>query len=496
MNTNSAPEVVIIGAGFAGLMMAISLRQQGIGNFKILEGAAGVGGCWRTNTYPGCACDIPSHLYSFAQNPNPNWSRAFSSQSEIKQYIEHCAEKYNLLDHIVFNKPVTRAEYNAQAGNWSVTTQDGETINPKVLLQCTGGLSLPKYPNVEGRNLFQGRQVHTAHWDNDLDLVGKRVVVVGTGASAIQVIPAIADQVDRLYVLQHSPAWVLPKRDKIFTDKERSDWQRAPWTQRLERRILYWLLEMTVPALLWFPSLLKFGKNEHKKALARDLSDPQLRQQLTPNYQLGCKRTLISDDYFSTFNKPHVTLVPEELTRLSEHGIEVGNGEEFDVDVVIYATGYQTGAPAYPFELIGSNGQDIQDYWNGVPKAFYGMTISHFPNFGMIMGPNSGPGHTSVLIYQEAQAKYLARYVKHIRHHKLHSMDLRETSQSHFFQRMQRRMRRSTWSSGCESWYLNADGTNSSMWPGFSVEFILALKYLWPNAYNEIKEPTLDQRKG
>lgn len=479
-------DVAIIGAGFAGLGTGIELKKAGIHDFVIFEGEEGVGGSWRTNTYPGCACDVPSHLYSYSFEPNPDWPEAFSRQEDIRQYIEHCADKYGMRPFIRFSTRVTDASFDEKAGRWVITTDDGQVTEARVLVPATGALSHPKYPDIKGMGSFKGKAVHAARWDPSVDLRGKRVGVIGSGASAIQVVPNIACEVADLKVFQRTPSWVLPKYNRKFTAKDHSDWARHPWKQKLQRLGLYWTMESALPAIMWYPQMLKVGELLHKRALNKSIKDPALRRKLTPTYKVGCKRTLVSDDWFPAFARSNVHLITDGIKEITPAGVRTTDGREHELDVIIYCTGYDIGAPAYPFAIKGIGGISLSDYWGAQSKAYYGMNVSHFPNMLLIMGPNSGPGHTSVLIYQEAQYKYIARYTQTLLRKKLRYLDVKEDVMQQQYQYFQKRMRNSSWLSGCQSWYLNADGSNSTMWPGFSFEYVLRTRNMDMGAYNAV----------
>lgn len=479
-------DVAIVGAGLAGLGTGIELKKQGITNFVIFEGEDGVGGSWRTNTYPGCACDVPSHLYSYSFEPNPHWPEAFSRQDDIRRYIEHCAEKYGMKPFIRFSTRVLDACFDEESGRWRITTSDGQLTEARVFVPATGALSHPQYPDIKGMDKFAGRAVHAARWDPTLELRGKRVAVIGSGASAIQVVPNIAGEVAELSVFQRTPSWVLPKHNRRYSSRQQQDWLDHPWKQKAQRLGLYWMMESALPAIMWYPQMLKVGELLHKRALHRAISDTELRKKLTPDYKVGCKRTLVSDDWFPAFARKNVHLICDGIKEITATGIRTDDGVLHEVDVIIYCTGYEIGKPAYPFEIRGKNGLTLSEYWGAQAKAYYGMNVSHFPNMLLIMGPNSGPGHTSVLIYQEAQYQYVARYTQTLLQQKLKYLDVKESVMQKQFDAFQKRMRNSSWLSGCQSWYLNADGSNSTMWPGFSFEYVLRVKRLDMSAYHAV----------
>lgn len=493
--TRKQTDVAIIGAGFAGLGTGIELKKAGIRAFVIFEGEDGVGGSWRTNTYPGCACDVPSHLYSYSFEPNPKWPEAFSRQEDIRQYIEHCADKYGMKPFIKFSTRVTDASFDEAKGRWIITTNDGQITEARVLVPATGALSHPKYPDIKGMDKFKGKAVHAARWDPSLDLRGKRVAVIGSGASAIQVVPNVAPEVAELKVFQRTPSWVLPKLNRNFTGRDHSEWAKHPWKQKAHRLGLYWTMEAALPAILWAPKLLVVGEMLHKRALNKSITDPELRRKLTPTYKVGCKRTLVSDDWFPAFARDNVHLVTDGIKEITAAGVRTDDGQEHKVDVIIYCTGYEIGAPAYPFAIKGIGGVSLADYWGSQAKAYYGMNVSKFPNMLLTMGPNSGPGHTSVLIYQEAQYKYIANFTKTLLRKKLKYLDVKESVMLEQFQGFQDRMRNSSWLSGCQSWYLNADGTNSTMWPGFSFEYVLRVRKMDMSAYNIVSEGSAERQE-
>lgn len=475
-------DVAIVGAGFGGLGVGIALDQKKI-DYVIFEGEPDVGGSWRTNTYPGCACDVPSHLYSYSFEPNPDWPEAFSKQEDIRKYIEHCADKYDLRKNIRFNTRVTSCDFDEGRGIWRVSADDGSVTEARVLVPATGALSHPRWPEIRGMNSFKGESVHSARWDPELDLKGKRVGVIGSGASAIQIVPSIAPEVADLCVFQRTPSWVIPRHNRKYTKKEHKRWRRFPLIQTAERLKLYWTMESALPAIMWYPQGLKVAEVMHKRALKKAIRDPELRRKLTPTYKVGCKRTLVSDDWFPAFARENVHLITEGIEKITPTGVKTSDGTIHKLDVIIYATGYEIGAPAYPFEIRGIGGMNLTEYWGEHRRAYYGMTVAHFPNMLLIMGPNTGPGHTSVLIYQEAQYDYVARYTERLLKKGARYFDVSEEVQDEQFQQFQDRMKNSSWLSGCQSWYLNDDGTNSTMWPGFSFEYVLRMKALGWGAY-------------
>ena len=481
-------EILVIGAGDGGVGVGITLLKEGIEDFIIIEAEADVGGTWRTNRYPGCACDVPSHLYSYSFEPNPEWPQAFSEHADIERYIQHCTDKYGVRSKIRFGTRVIGARFDGASGLWRIETDDGRVIWARLLVPATGGLSRLRYPELKGLESFRGETVHAARWDPDLELDGKRVGVIGTGASAIQIVPSIAERVGMLNVFQRSAAWVLPRWNRRFTTEEHKRWKDSPWRQRLRRWKVYWFMELALPALMWFPALLRIPEKVHKRRLHRAVQDPELRRKLTPDYQVGCKRALVSDAYFPAFARENVELVSDGIAEVLPEGIRTETNRVIELDVLIYATGYAAGDPAYPFEVMGLREESLQTYWGGRKRAYYGMNVAGFPNMVMIMGPNTGPGHTSVLIYQEPQYAYVVKYYRQLIDRKLRYLDVKESVQEEQFQDFQKRMGKSTWSAGCTSWYLNEDGTNSAIWPGFSFEYGLRIRRFKRAAYHAVPE--------
>lgn len=477
-------DVAVIGAGLGGVGVGIGLKKQKLDNFVIFEGEDGVGGSWCTNTYPGAACDVPSNLYSYSFEPNPNWPESYSQQKDIKKYVEHCTEKYGVTKHIRFKTKVTDACFDETKGLWRVTTDDGVVTEARVLVPATGALSHPKYPDIKGFGKFKGPTIHTARWDDAIDLKGKRVGVIGSGASAIQVVPSIAEEVDDLKVFQRTPSWVLPRGNRQYSAAQQATWKKHPWRQKLNRLGLYWAMESALPALMWFPKVLTLGEQLHKANLRRAIKDPELRKKLTPDYKVGCKRTLVSDDWFKTFARKDVHLITDGIEAITPKGIRTSDGVEHELDVLVYASGYEIGQPAYPFEIRGIGDRNLKDYWGARQKAYYGMNVSHFPNMLLIMGPNTGPGHTSVLVYEEAQYQYVAKYTQYLIDQDIKYLDVKEDVMNNQWDDFQNRMRNSSWLSGCSSWYLNEDGSNSTMWPGFSFEYVLKVRNMDLSAYD------------
>jgi cation diffusion facilitator CzcD-associated flavoprotein CzcO len=465
-------EVIIVGTGFAGIGMAVRLKQAGIHNFVILEKDDGVGGTWRANHYPGAACDVQSHLYSFSFEPNPNWTRMFAPQGEILSYLEHCADKYGIRPHLRVNTEVKSGRYDEQRGRWQVTLASGETLGARFVVTGTGGLSRPSYPDIKGLDRFQGAMFHTARWRHDYDLRNKRVAVIGTGASAIQVVPAIADTVSELKLFQRTPPWIVPKPDRAIGARERKLYARFPRLQRAQRKRLYWTLEARAVGFVVAPQLMRIAEKKALDYLDERVKDASLRQKLTPTYRIGCKRVLISNDYFEAVQHPHTELVTDGIEEISATGVRTKSGRTIELDAIILATGFMAADAVAPFGLRGRDGRDLNEEWREGAEAYLGNTVSGFPNLFMLVGPNTGLGHSSMVFMIESQIHYTLEAIKLARRERLKAIEVRRDAQDAFNRELGERMAKTVWTTGgCSSWYMTAAGKNTTLWPGFTYEF-------------------------
>jgi cation diffusion facilitator CzcD-associated flavoprotein CzcO len=469
--TVRADPIVIVGAGFAGLCMAIRLARAGIYDFKILEQADEVGGTWRDNRYPGAACDVESHLYSFSFEPNPNWSRTFASQPEILEYLLHCTEKFGLRPYIRFGVSVTRARYDDGAGRWAIETAGGETLRARALVLCCGGLSRPAYPEIAGLEAFEGRIFHTARWDRTAALEGKKVAVIGTGASAIQIVPSIAPQVGTLYVYQRTAPWILPKPDRVIPGVGRALFRRLPFLQRLLRLAIYWRREALALGFVVWPAILRIAERLARQNLARRVVDPDLQAKLVPSYAMGCKRILPTNDYYGALTRSNVELVTETIDCIRPRSILTRDGKDRPLDVIILATGFRASEPVAPFEIVGREGRRLDEVWSRGAEAYLGTTVSGFPNLFFIIGPNTGLGHGSMVFMIEAQARYISASIEAMRARKIDVVEVRPDVQTRYNERLRARLRKTVWASGCKSWYQTRDGKITTLWPGFTFEF-------------------------
>ena len=484
MSEGSDFPIAIIGAGFAGIGTAIRLKQAGIESFTIFERAPEVGGTWRDNTYPGAACDVPSHVYSLSFEPNPRWSHRFSPSGEIQAYLLGLVDKWDLRPRLRLGREIVAARFDEEQGTWTLTTDDDATFTARVVVSCVGGLVDPALPDVKGIQTFAGAMFHTARWNHDYELCGKRVAVIGTGASAVQVVPSIAPQVAKLSVFQRTPAWVVPKLDKRYSERAKRVFARFPLALRASRGFKYWMSELfgTI-VFLNSPRLSAVGESLSLRHLRRQVRDPELRRKLRPHFQFGCKRVLISDDYWAAFERENVELVTDPIEEIRASGIETKDGRLHEVDAIVLATGFALGLSKAPFPVTGRGGRTLDEAWQGGAVAYQGMAVSGFPNWFILMGPNTGPGHTSVLVFTEAQIEHTLQAIRLLRDRGAKYVDVRQDVQDRYNAKIQGRMKYMVWSSGCKSWYLSPDGSNHALYPGFAAEYAARARRFRPREY-------------
>ncbi|HUZ37016.1 MAG TPA: DUF4873 domain-containing protein [Streptosporangiaceae bacterium] len=463
--------VAIIGAGFGGLGAGIALRQAGITDFVILERAAAVGGTWRDNTYPGCACDIPSHLYSFSFAPNPQWSRSFSRQPEIWDYLEAVTDRYALRGHIRFAAELMCARWHASTAGWHLQTSRGD-LTADVLIAAAGPLSEPNLPDIPGLDGFPGEVFHSARWNHGLDLTGKRVALVGTGASAVQIAPRIQPTVGRLVLFQRTPAWVLPRRDRRITATEKWLYRRFPPAQRLARLGIYLSREALAGAFVRRPGVLKRAQRIAVAHLERSVADPALRARLTPDYVMGCKRILLSNDFYRALTRPNVTVVSGGLAKVDGAALIAPDGTAHEADAIIFATGFRATDLPIASRVYGSAGVSLAQTWRDDMRALRGTTIAGFPNLCLVIGPNTGLGHNSMIYMIESQMDYIVDYLRTLDRTGAAALDARPDAQDRWCAGIERAMASTVWATGgCVSWYLNAAGRNPTLWPGSTLRF-------------------------
>lgn len=463
-------EVCIVGSGFSGLGMAIRLERAGIGSFCVLEQHGEIGGTWRDNTYPGCTCDIPSHLYSLSFAPKTDWSRMYPTQPEIRAYLHDCVARFGLAKRIRLNTRLEHAAYDEASGLWRVQTSGG-SFSARFVVSAIGGLHRPAIPVLPGIESFAGPSFHSARWDHGLDLKGKHVAVIGTGASAIQFVPQIAAQAAQLDLYQRTAPWVLPKLDRAIGPREQWVLRHLPLYRTLWRWWLYWRQELFALGFTRKPQLLDRAKKIGLRLLRKQVPSEELRARLTPTYQPGCKRILISNDYFPTLAQAHVTLVTAGIRAVRPHGVVSEDGVERRADVIIYGTGFRATDTLGPLRVTGRDGVRLDEAWRGGMHAYYGTTVPGFPNFFMISGPNTGLGHNSVIFMFEAQIGHVLDCIKAMRQRGLRTIEVRAHVEADHNEALQRRLQRTVWATGCRSWYLDANGRNVTLWPGFTFDY-------------------------
>ncbi|MFN2538941.1 MAG: flavin-containing monooxygenase [Mycobacteriales bacterium] len=460
---------LVIGSGFAGLAAAIRLAEAGH-TVAVLERGSDVGGTWRVNSYPGCACDVPSHLYSYSFAPNPSWTRTFSPQPEIQAYLRTVADDFGVRDSTWFDTEVLSA--NWEGARWLVSTTRGD-LTADVVVAGTGGLSEPVAPKVTGLETFTGAVFHSATWDHSYDFTGKRVAVIGTGASAIQFAPEVAEVAAHLTVFQRTAPWVLPRRDRAVTRFERALFRLAPWTQRAVRGLVYAGRESWVLGFSGKTRLLDVGEKQARAFIARSVVDPELRAKVTPDYKLGCKRVLLSNTWYPMLSRDHVDLVTDPIARITETGLVTSTGQVVDVDVILLGTGFAVTDQPIAHRVRGADGRTLAEHWSGTGmQAYHGMTVPGFPNLFILTGPNTGLGHTSIVYIIERQVEHLVAGLGAMRSAGVKAISPDPAVTKAYNAKLQRQLEGTVWNAGgCASWYLDAHGTNTTLWPTYSFSF-------------------------
>ena len=460
-------DVVIVGSGFAGLCMAVRLKQEGIDNFIILEQDREYGGTWWANSYPGCAVDVPSHLYSFSFAQNARWTRRFARQEELLAYTRRVVREFGLAPHIRVGTALESARFDEEGGCWHVRAGCG-VIRARCLVGALGTLNRPALPALPGLADFAGAMFHSSRWDHGYDLRGKRVAVIGTGASAIQFVPEIAGQVAQLDLYQRTAPWILPRPDRAISRLEQSLLAKAPPLQWLYRALAYVQYESRALWYVYRPTMLRVAERKARRHLHAQVADPALRQKLTPNYALGCKRVLLMNTYYPALARANVALVTDPIARVTAHGIVTAAGEERQIDAIVFATGFDVEHAGSALDIVGRAGKRL---FAVNREAYKGCAVAGFPNYFMINGPNTGLGHNSMIYMIESGVRYVLGAVKDILDLDLHSVEVRQEVQAAFNADLRRRMKGTVWSSGCRSWYLDKEGRNYTMWPGFTFTY-------------------------
>jgi cation diffusion facilitator CzcD-associated flavoprotein CzcO len=486
-NTTQQPvhtRALVIGTGFSGLGMGIALQQQGV-DFLILEKAGDVGGTWRDNSYPGCACDIPSHLYSFSFEPKADWKHLFSLQDEIWDYLKGVADKYGLRRYIVFDSLVERAHWDDVEFRWHVFTGDGREYISQYLISGAGALHIPSIPDFAGRDEFGGAAFHSAQWDHAVDLAGKRVAVIGTGASAIQIVPEIVDTVAELLLYQRTPPWVVPRTNEELPSALRRALENIPGLRLGLRYGIYWAQEVLAYGMTKRPAILKVVEVLGKYNIRRSVKDRELRRKLTPTYRAGCKRILNSSTNYDAVADAKTTLITERIERITSDGIVTADGVERKVDVIVYATGFHVSDSYTYVQIKGARGEDLVDRWNreGL-QAHRGIAVADVPNLFFLLGPNTGLGHNSVVFMIESQIRYVADAIATADRYGAQALAPTRAAQDAFNTELQAKLAGSVWNSGgCQSWYLDEHGNNRVLWGGYTWQYWQATRKIRPSEY-------------
>ena len=459
-------DVAIVGVGFGGLCMAIKLREAGNDNFVILEKGHDVGGTWRDNSYPGAACDVQSHMYSFSFEGKPDWSKRYAPWHEIQQYIVDTTQKYGIRPFIRFNTEVTGAHFDQTTGRWTINTGNGHTIIARHFVLASGPLHVPAIPKIKGIENFKGKVFHSAQWQHDYDLTGQNVVSIGTGGSAIQYIPEIAPQVKQLYVFQRTPAWVIPRDERTYWDIEKKIFAKLPILRKLHRARLYWSNESRVWPI-FNPAIAEGLQKLAELFIKFQVKDKALAQKLTPDYTIGCKRVLISNKYYPTFNRKNVELVTDGILEVKENSIVTKDGVTRPADCIILGTGFIVDPRIYMkgFSCTGVDGHDLVQDWKDGAEAYYGVSVTGFPNMYQLVGPNTALGHNSIIFMIEAQVNYIMDCLKTLKAKGADYLDVKPQVQAEFNQKVQANLEGTVWSSGCVSWYQQDGGKNFTIWP-------------------------------
>ena len=459
-------DVLILGAGFGGICAAIKLRETGIDNIRILEKASGIGGTWWHNTYPGAACDIPSHLYCYSFEPNPNWSRKFATQPEIQAYLEHCVDKYDVRRHIQLNTEVRTFEFDEQHSVWQAQLAEGDTIIARHVIFATGGLHLPAFPDISGMAAFNGPSMHSAEWDHSVNFAGKRVAVIGSAASAIQLIPELAKVAAHVDVFQRTPNYIAPRNDRAFTAREKARFARWPWLNRLYRRMIFLRGEFIIFPIV--KTKRKSGWRERAEKMLRrhirgSVSDPKLREAMIPGFPLGCKRILIADNFYNALNRQNVDLVTAGIDRIESDAVVTRDGDRYPADILVYATGFDLENYMRKTEVIGSKGKKLSERWADKPQAYKGGFIPGMPNFYMTTGPNTGVGTTSVVFMIEAQIGLILQAIETAGAD--HLIEVTEKANDRYNREIRDALQETVWAGDCQSWYKRPDGEITTLYP-------------------------------
>ncbi len=456
--------VAVVGAGFGGVGAAVMLHRAGYDDVTVFERGERIGGVWHYNTYPGAACDVPSHLYEFSFAPNPQWSRRYAPQAEIQRYLEQVARRYGVLDRIRTGTEVHRARWDDQRDRWVLGTSRGGH-EADILVAACGQLSVPKTPPLPGLGSFAGPAFHTARWQHEVDLAGKRVAVLGTGCSAIQVVPAIQPLVARLDVYQRSPGWTFPRMDFAYRERTKRLFERLPALQRLDRISILAFHELGAAAQTSQPWLRPPFRAIGRYQINRAIKDPALRRKVTPSDEMGCKRVMLTDDWYPTLTKQNVELITEPIAEVRPDGILTADHRERPADVLVLATGFETHGFVAPMEIIGANGRPLAEEWSEVARAYLGLSVPGFPNMFLLYGPNTNGGTGSVIYTLEAGMRHVTAALEQLRHSRMCRIEVKRPTAEAFDRELRAALSKTVWHTGCTSWYVDENGNDPNQWP-------------------------------
>ena len=477
-------KIAIIGAGFGGLAMAIRLLQSGIQDFIILEKADDVGGTWRENQYPGAACDVQSHMYSLSFAPKKDWSKRYAEAPEIFDYIQDLIKEFDLKKYIQFHQEVVASRYHEDTLHWHIDLKSGQKIEAQFMVFASGPLHVPQIPHIKGIEKFQGEVFHSAQWDHNYNLNDKNVASIGTGGSAIQYIPEIAEKVKNLYVLQRTAAWVIPRDERAYNALDKKLFSRFEWFRKLHRSRLYWSNESRVVPIVK-PKMIQYGQKLAEIFIKFQVKDKATIKKLTPDYILGCKRILISNKYYPTFNRKNVELITDAIQEITEKSIIFKTGEERQIDCLIYGTGFITDPRIYlkSFACYGQNGLELKDAWKNGAESYYGICTKNFPNLFQLLGPNTILGHNSVIFMIESQVNYILQLIQLVDKTQTQAIVIKPEVQDQFNHKIQQKLEGTVWQSGCVSWYQQDGGKNFALWPTYTWKYWLETRKANPSAY-------------
>lgn len=488
-------QVLIVGSGFSGIALGRALREAKFTDFRILERGSDVGGVWHSNTYPGCRCDVPSHLYSFSFAPNPDWTSTYSPQSEIQDYLRRCLDRFGLRPHLRTGVEVEEARWDEDDQLWHVTTDAGPWT-AQVLVSAMGPLTEPKLPDVPGIDRFQGKIMHSARWDHDHDLTGERVASIGTGASAIQYVPEIADRTGKLFVFQRSAPWITPHDKRPISDAEQARFRARPRLQKIERAKVYAAKELLVLGFAKRPRLMGVLQSVARKHMERQVNDPALRRALTPDFTLGCKRIVPSNTWYPALQKPNVELVPRALGEIREHSVIDAAGVEREVDTIVFGTGFHVTDIPFADTVRGRTGELMSTAWAGSPRAYLGVSVPRFPNFFMLLGPNSGLGHSSMVYMIESQAEHVKNAIRALDVSGAATIEVDQQAHDAYNAELDRKLATTVWETGgCQTFYRDANGRNATLYPDWTFTFRRHATRWKPDVYHLSPPPPRSGRR-